>query len=182
MKAFIFLLVASQAVAQSTTDCDRGGVLTPRGVGPLTIGMTPNSLTKVCRVIGRRGVAEYSMMIFDVRVGLDTVQAFEQQGRIAWIEVHSAGIRTRDSVGVGSGAAVILQQPDLHSGPGDGTNTFMLAPRAGAHCGLVFWLDSRTAEMLNAARGDRLRLLAMRGAGTIIQIDIHGECRAGNTP
>jgi hypothetical protein len=33
--------------------------------------------------------------------------------------------------------------------------------------------------MLNATRGDRLRMLGMRGGGTVIQVVIHGECREG---
>lgn len=148
----------------------------------MVIGMTPDSLSRVCRIVAQRRAPEYELTIIDVLVGVDTVRAFEQRGRIAWIEVSSPRFRTADSLGVGSSAASILHLPDVTGGAGDGTDTFALSPRSGPHCGLTFWLDGRTAEMLNAARGDRLRLLGMRGGGAVTQIDIHGECRARSFP
>ena len=177
MRSVALLFFASLAQAQPTTDCDRGGPLTSKGVGPLAIGMTTDSLARVCRVLSRERVDGSTRL--SVRVGQDTVRAFaDPAGRIAWIEIDSPRIRTRDSIGVGSTAASILHLPDV-SGDAGATNTFALTPKSGPHCGLTFWLDQRTAEMLSATRGDRLRMLGMRGGGTVTQVDIHGECRAG---
>jgi hypothetical protein len=177
MRTLALLLAATLAQAQPTAECDRGGLLTPRGIGPLAIGITDDSLARVCRIVSRDVVDGSTVLA--VRVGRDTVRAFaDPVGRIAWIEVDSPRILTRDSLGVGSSAASILHLQDV-SGDAGGTNMFALSSKSGPHCGLTFWLDARTAEMLNAARGDRLRLLGMRGGGTVIQVDIHGECRDG---
>ena len=177
MRAVALLLVASLAHAQPTAECDRGGPLTSRGIGPLAIGMTTDSLARTCRVLSQDQVGGSTRLL--VRAGQDTVRAFaDPAGRIAWIEVDSPRIRTRDSIGVGSSAASILHLQDV-SGDAVAAHTFALSPKSGPYCGLTFWLDPRTAEMLNAARGDRLRMLGMRGGGTVIQVDIHGECREG---
>lgn len=146
------------------------------GIGPLRVGITADSLRRVCRIVSSHEVREYEHTIHRVRIGSDTVRAFEREKRIAWIEVESPGFRTPDSLGVGSNANAILHLPDVTGGAGDGTNTFVLYPRSGAHCGLSFWLDATTAEMINRTRGDQLRLLGMRGAGVIVQVDIHGQC------
>ena len=175
VRALVVLCIASIAQAQSAP-CDRPGVLGPRGIGLIAIGMTSDSLARVCRVVGQRKVAEYDLSVIDVRIGSDTVRAFARQGRIEWLEITSPRFRTSDSIGVGSSAAAILDFPDVTGGPGDGTDTYAVWSKSGAHCGLTFWLDGRTAAMLNAARGDRLRLLGMRG-GTVAQIDVRGECR-----
>jgi hypothetical protein len=139
--------------------------------------MTTDSLARTCLVLSQDQVDGSTRLL--VRVGRDTVRAFaDPGGRIAWIEIDSPRIRTRDSIGVGSPAASILHLPDV-SGDVGATNTFALSPKTGPYCGLTFWLDPRTAEMLNATRGDRLRMLGMRGGGTVIQVVIHGECREG---
>jgi len=176
VRPVLFLLLAPAAHAQGTAECDRAQVLSAAGIGTLRIGITRDSLHRVCHVVRSRQGADYQVTIHDVRVGSDTVRVFERQGRVEWIEVDSPRFRTGDSLGAGTPAVTILNLPDVHGGPGDGTNTFALSPRSGVHCGLTFWLDPRTAEMLNAARGDRLRLLGMRGGGIVTQVDIHGEC------
>lgn len=176
MRVAALLLFASIAGAQPTSACNRTGLLSPNGIGGLLIGMPEDSAARVCPVVGRTPVREYDVTILAIRVGADTVRAFVREGRISWIEVETPRIRTIDSVGVGSSATLLLHLTDLSAGPGDGTNTFALSPRSGRLCGLTFWLDAATAAMLNAARGDRLRLLGMRGGGVITQVDIHGEC------
>lgn len=165
------------AHGQSTAECDRGGLLSPAGIGPLKIGITPDSLARVCRIISRREVPEYSITVFGVRVGSDTIQVNVRGGRVEYFEVRSPVHRTRDSLGVGSAVALLLDQADLGSGVGDGAGTFAIYPQSGALCGLVFWLDGNTADMLAAAKGDHLRLLRMRGGGRITSIDVHGTCK-----
>ena len=174
MRVLALVLAASLAQAQSTPQCE-SRLLSAKGAGAVAIGMTPDSLARVCRIVGQRKAPEYDLTIIDVLVGSDTVRAFAQRGRIAWIEVTSPRLRTTDSLGVGSSAASILHLPDVTGGPGDGTDTFALSAHSGPHCGLTFWLDSGTAEMLNAARGDRLHLLGMRG-GTVTRVDVRGAC------
>jgi hypothetical protein len=111
-----------------------------------------------------------------------TVSAFVRGGRIEWLEVRSPVHRTRDSLGVGSPAELLLDLPDLTGGVGDGNGTFEVNARSGELCGLVFWLDENTATMLTAAKGDRLRHLRMRGGGRIVSIDVHGSCSKRGMP
>ena len=181
MRVASLLLVASLAGAQPISPCNRPGLLSPKGIGELAIGMPEDSVARLCTVLSRTKDREYELTILAVRVGTDTVRAFVREGRISWIEVQSPRIRTDDSVGVGASATSLLHLTEISAGPGDGANTFALSARSGPLCGLTFWLDAATAEMLNAARGDRLRLLGMRGGGmrgggVITQVDIHGEC------
>lgn len=180
MKALVAGLFCAFSVAagQSTAECDRGGVLSPSGIGPLRIGMTVDSMAKVCRVVSKRLVAEYELTIHQVRIGADTLSVWERpKGRIELIQITSPIHRTRDSVGVGSSAQSLLDLPDVKGGVGDGTDAYAIYGQTGPLCGLVFWIDGETAEMINRTKGDGLRMLRMRGGGRIVSIDVHGACK-----
>jgi hypothetical protein len=171
--------------------CSRGGPMTPEGIGPLRIGLTSDSLKKVCRVISERRIADYAMTRFLIPVGSDTVVANEQGGHIFWIEVRSKSFRTPDSLGVGSPLGMLLTLENLDGGVGDGDDAYELNTLKGPQCGLVFWIDGQTAMAISdTARRHRelgdpkptgLVLAALRQrakVGTIVSIDIRGGCGA----
>jgi hypothetical protein len=167
--------------------CSRGGVLTSEGIGPLKIGLSPDSLRKVCRVLSERRIAEYEMTQFVVPVGSDTLLVHEQMGRAFWIAVRSGAFRTTDSLGVGSPIERLLEFASLDGGVGDGDDAYELHTRQGKHCGLVFWVDSKTAMAISdlirgnpslrqgRPNGPVLVELRRRATlGTIASIDIRG--------
>jgi len=188
----VMLTAAALAGGQAPSSfaaCARGGPLTPEGIGPLTIGLTPDSLKRVCRVIGERRISEYEMTQFLVPVGSDTLPVHEQRGRIYWIHVRSRAFRTTDSIGVGSLLERLLDLDGLTGGVGDGTDAYELNATSGPKCGLVFWVDSETATTvsqvartnpafrLGQPTGPVLDILRSRAkTGTITSIDIRG-CR-----
>ena len=126
--------------------CARGGPLTSNGIGLLRIGLTIDSLRKVCRVASeRRLTPEYDITLFRVPVGSDTLSVYEERGRIYWIEIQSTAFRTADSLGVGSSLERLLTFEGLDGGLGDGDNEYELRALRSPVCGLVFWIDAKTA-------------------------------------
>lgn len=178
----VMLATAAALPAQSTAACDRGGVLSAAGIGPLRVGMPADSLERVCSVLSKAFVPEYSTTSYAIRVGADTVFAWVGGGRVERLQTRSPAHRTHDSLGVGSAVQRILHLPDVRGGVGDGANMYVLYPASGPHCGLSFWLDDTTATMLSRAKGDPLRLLAMRGGGSVVEVDIRGPCKPGKQP
>jgi hypothetical protein len=188
--AALLLVAAARAggqVASGFDVCSRGGPLTPRGIGPLKIGLTPDSLKKVCRVISERTSSEDETTQFLVPVGSDTLLVEAQRGRIYWIQVRSKAFRTTDSVGVGSPLELLLDLDGLSGGVGDGTDAYELHATKGPMCGLVFWVDSETATTISEVarinptvrfgqpNGPVLDALRRRAkTGTIASIDIRG--------
>jgi hypothetical protein len=141
--------VSAQANARFDV-CARGGPLTSNGIGPLKIGLTVDSLKKVCRVISeRRLTPEYAITQFRVPVGSDTLSVYEEGGRVYWIEVQSKAFRTVDSVGVGSSLERLLTFEGLDGGVGDGDSEYELTALRSPVCGLVFWVDSKTATAIS---------------------------------
>jgi hypothetical protein len=188
--SIVLLLAAAPTAggqgAGTFASCSGSGLLTPQGIGLLRIGLSPDSLKKVCRVIGERRVVEYEMTQFQVRVGSDTLLVDERAGRIFWIEVRSQAFRMADSLGVGSPLGR-LDLDGLAGGVGDGADTYALSPARGPSCGLVFWIDSATATTISEiARGNpafvngppngpvRDALRRRANTGTIRSIDIRG--------
>jgi hypothetical protein len=169
--------------------CSRVSALTSEGIGPLRIGLSPDSLKRVCHVIGERRIREYEMMQFSVLVGADTLLVYEQRGQVFWIPVTSKVFRTTDSLGVGSPLGRLLAFDALDGGFGDGEDAYELRTPRGPNCGLVFWIDAETAMALSAmARtnsalrpgkptGPILEALRARAnTGSVASIDIRG-CR-----
>jgi hypothetical protein len=168
------LAIAIPAHAQSTAECDRGGTLSPAGIGPVRIGMRVDSLAARCRIIARRFVSEYMRTLYEVRIGADTAFVWEAGGVVDLINVDSPVHRTADSLGVGSSAARLLHLPGITGGAGDGD--YVLSTRTGPHCGLSYHLDPTTSDMMSSVKGDAIRMLEMRGGGVVSAISIRGEC------
>ena len=182
--------LGSSAGAQVKTfdACARGGPLTSTGIGPLKIGLTPDSLKKVCRVTSeRRLTPEYAITEFRIPVGSDTLSVYEEAGRIYWIAIQSKAFRTLDSLGVGSSLERLLAFEGLDGGVGDGDDQYELTALRSPLCGLVFWVDSKTAiavsdvvRRMPAPRDSRptgavMDTLRSRArTGTISRIDVRG--------
>ena len=185
MRGVLLVIVVASAgalCAQPTAECDRGGVLSAAGIGPLRVGMPADSLERVCTVLSKAFVPEYSITSYAIRAGADTAFVWVRSGRVETIRTRSPLHLTRDSLGVGAAAQRILHLPDVKGGAGETANMYVIYPTSGPHCGLSFWLDGATATMLSTARGDPLRLLAMRGAGTVVEVEIRGECKPEKQP
>ena len=178
--AIVGILWVVPLCAQPTAECDRGAVLTPAGLGPLRVGMPMDSVGRVCRIIPLEPLTADGMLRHQVRVGTDTVSVWESNGKVDFIRLDSPLHRTADSLGVGSSGEQILHLANVAGEAGDGF--YVLFTREGPLCGLLFYLDHKTAQMMEHARGDPLRTLAMRGAGVVVQIDVRGECRPGRGP
>jgi hypothetical protein len=99
----------AQRTPAPTEACDRGGVLSAAGIGPLRVGMTIDSLERTCRIVERKYITTYTRTRYAVRLGADTVAVWEMNGRVDWIETTSPIHRTRDSLGVGSSQKVMPQ-------------------------------------------------------------------------
>ena len=179
MKLFLimvaFVLPGSSGNAQPSTDsCDRGGMLSAAGIGPLRIGLTIDSLAKVCRIVD--SVRDAGSTRYRVRIGADTTDVYEAGGRVFSISTGSPVHRTRDSLGVGSPVERLLDLPDLH-GVGFWPEAFVVHAQSGEHCGLGFWLDAKTAAAVSGVEGGIRRALGMRGAGGVVaSIEIRGAC------
>lgn len=174
-------LVAGHALAQSAPSrepaCDRAGTISAKGIGPLRIGMTIDSLARTCGVVERRYSSANTTREYAIRVGTDTLTVYETNGRVDLIQTTSAIHRTRDSLGVGSTLARLLMLPDIDGGPGDGTDRYEVHATSGEHCGIIFWLDAATAEILGRTKGNVARALGMRGGnGVVVEVSVRGAC------
>jgi hypothetical protein len=108
-----------------------------RGVGVVRIGLPVDSLRALCPVV--RDTTELrdegmSAHVIDVGIGAESVEAEIVDGRVWRIAVRSAGLRTSDSLGVGTSRAKVLALPGAHEISGEG-RTYVVSP---ARCGLSF--------------------------------------------
>jgi hypothetical protein len=114
--------------------------LTGEGVGALRIGLPVDSAARLCTVardtIVRAGEGQMARKI-TVADEADTVVAEIVDAKVWRLEVTDAGIRTADSLGVGSSLGELLRIAGVRRIAGEG-RVFVVAP---SHCGLSFQLD-----------------------------------------
>lgn len=118
-----------------------GPQLTGAAAGLVRIGATASSIREQCVVVADTSLAlegEAQPAIL-VEVGSDTVLAEIVGSRVWRVRVRSAGLRTEDSVGVGTPARRLLTVPDATVMWGEG-NHVIISP---IYCGLSFQLDGR---------------------------------------
>jgi len=138
-----------------------GPQLTDASAGLVRIGATESSVRAECNV-----VADTALMLEGdvqpailVEVGTDTVLAEIVDARVWRIRVRSPGLRTADSVGVGTPARQLLAAPGANVVWGEG-NHVVVTPE---HCGLSFlltalpprarpWSTAEVAEMPDSVR------------------------------
>ena len=148
------------------TPADSGcapGLLADSAAGPIRLGMSVEEARARCpaahdtTALGAEGMRE---RILHVPVGADTVAASIVEGRVWRLAVTTRGLRTRDSLGVGTPLARLLALPGARGITGEG-RTFVIAE---APCGLSF-------ELSNGARGAATDTAALRRLprGTIVR-------------
>jgi hypothetical protein len=140
--------------------------LADSAAGPVRLGMTVEELRTRCA--GTRdstGLAEEGLpaRTLLVPVGADTVAARIVEGRAWRLAVTSRGLRTRDSLGVGTPLATLLALPGAHGLVGEG-RTFVVANRP---CGLSFELSAGVRGG-GTARADSAALRRLP-AGTVVR-------------
>ncbi len=154
----------SDSASGSSRTCGAYGMplLTDRGIGALTPGMTVDEAKRLCdvtsdaRVPGSEGMME---RILVVDVAGETVRALVNENRIIRLDVRTPRYLTRDSLGVDTslGRLAAMRGAQFHPGE-DGIYAFVAA-----HCALSFRfsLPMRppaggvwTARTINAAHGD----------------------------
>jgi hypothetical protein len=125
-------------------------IITDEGIGQVRIGAGMESVQQKCNVVRDTTVVDTEGMPsrrLAVAFSRDTVQAEIVDGRVWRIAVLSPGLRTADSLGVGTTITRLLQLKDPHGMTGEG-QFFVASP---AHCGKSFRLA--IAES-GPARGD----------------------------
>jgi len=132
-----------------TAGC-RDEIITDEGIGQVRIGASMESVQQQCNVVRDTTVVDVEGMPsrrLAVAFSRDTVQAEIVDGRVWRIAVLTPGLRTADSLGVGTTIARLLQLKDPHGMTGEG-QFFVASP---AHCGKSFRLAIQEA---GPARGD----------------------------
>lgn len=156
----------------TVTPADSGCAPAPladSAAGPVRLGMTVEQLRTRCP--GARdstGLADEGMPARSlvVPVGTDTVEASIVDGRAWRLAVTTRGIRTADSLGVGTPLSRLLALPGARGIAGEG-RAFIVADRP---CGLSFELDARGAPASDEGirgmeGGTRVRRVLVTGCG-----------------
>ncbi|HET9012603.1 MAG TPA: hypothetical protein VFN38_12350 [Gemmatimonadaceae bacterium] len=148
--------VSRTSSAAAQRDCGPP-VIDSAGVGGLRIGAPVDSVKARCTVLRdttERRAEGMPARLLAVRVGTDTLEAEVADGRVWRIEVTQRGVRTADSLGVGSPLAALLGIPGLRGAVGEGA-LYVMSP---SRCGLSFQLS--TAELrADGWSAERLRTL-----------------------
>ena len=149
-------------------------LITEHGVGYITVGRSVDSVKKQCRVISDSSELDAEAMptrIVTVAFGADSVRAEIDSGRVWRIELTTPGIRTADSLGVGTPLNRLLALRNPKGAYGEGL--FVLSPD---HCGLSFQLSDDGG---NAPAQDWDRaMLARLPASTIVKRVLVVGCHA----
>lgn len=136
--------------------------------GPVRLGMTVESLRARCpgtrdsTGLGDEGATTRSLL---VPVAGETIDASIVAGRVWRIAVTSPGVRTADSLGVGTPLSRLLALPGARGIAGEG-RAFVVADRP---CGLSFQLDVDRAlaagEIGRLPGGTRVKRVLVTGCG-----------------
>ena len=148
------------AVASPADSGCAGGLLTDSSAGSVQLGNRVESIRARCpgardSTGTQEGMPTSSLV---VPVGADTIAVSIVEGRAWRLAVLTRGLRTADSLGIGTSLTRLLQLPGARAITGEG-RTFVVAERP---CGLSFELD----RFVQAAEPDTamLRTLARQGA------------------
>jgi hypothetical protein len=148
----------SAAPARSASSCN-ATTITADGVGPIRIGVTVDSLKKLCDVVrdttqlGGEGMMERRLTI---SVTPATLDAEIVNGRVWRLDISSPAFRTVDSLGVGSPLAALLRRQEPKPAAGEGIVVVMLRD----HCGMSFVLSGGyTSGVFRKWTGDELSKL-----------------------
>jgi hypothetical protein len=115
-------------------------VISEEGVGYITIGRSADSVIRRCTIVSdtsELGAEGMPTRIVTVRLGADSVRAEIVDGRVWRIEVITPGIRTADSLGVGTPVSRLLSLRHPKGAFGEGFYVM-----SAEHCGLSFQLST----------------------------------------
>ncbi|MFL5568176.1 MAG: hypothetical protein ACJ79B_10895 [Gemmatimonadaceae bacterium] len=121
-----------------TTGCGEK-TLTGNGAGALRIGLSADSVKALCHVVrdttfrGLEGMMERRVV---VALDADTVEAEVVDNRVWRLDIAARGLRTADSLGVGSTLQELLRLDQPQGLVGEG----VLVVVSRQHCGLSFML------------------------------------------
>ena len=141
--------------------------LADSAAGPVRLGMTVEQLRARCAgtrdttVLADEGMRERMLL---VPVGRDTLAASIVDDRVWRVAVTTPGIRTRDSLGVGTRLSRLLEMPGARGIAGEG-RSFVIAD---VPCGLSFQLDARAtgdAEIRGLPGETRVKRVLVTGCG-----------------
>ena len=121
--------------------------LSGSGVGCLAIGVPLANLAAGCRIVADRvvpGPEGTQERRADIVVGADTVTATIVGDSVWRAEVTAPGLRTSDSIGVGTTAAALLARSGSRVVGGEGRLFITLSD----HCGMSFELGQVPREAL----------------------------------
>ena len=116
-----------------------------RGIGELLVGRNVDSIKRVCHVISdstELGAEGMPTRILRVAFSRDTVEAEIDSSRVWRIDVASRGLKTPDSIGVGTSIERLLRLKEAKGLGGEGA-VFLVSPQ---HCGLSFQLSESGSD------------------------------------
>lgn len=158
----------------ATTPADSGCLATSladSAAGPVRLGMGVDEIARRCAGTRDSSGTQEGMpaRTLVVPIGADTVAASIVDGRAWRLAVTTRGLRTRDSLGVGTGLTRLLALPGAHAITGEGS-TFVVAS---VPCGLSFELDAfvpssnpdSAALKRMAVRGAKVKRVLVTGCG-----------------
>ncbi len=152
--------------------------LTGEGIGELQIGRPSAQLSARCVVLsdtvapGAEALPERVMTV--LLTPSDTVRATIESDSLWRLEIASPGIRTVDSLGVGTSLSALLRSPNAHARGLEGEGQlFVLIER---HCGLSFRIDLELDPNQHRAEWSETDLSALSGGSRVDQILVVG-CR-----
>lgn len=150
--------------------------LTGAGLGDLQIGRPAAQLPARCVVLsdtitpGSEAFPERVMTI--LLTPSDTVRATIENDSLWRVEIASAGIRTIDSLGVGSSLSALMRSPNARAGGFEGEGQLFVFVEQ--HCGLSFRIDLELDADQHRAEWSSADLSALNGGARVDQILVVG--------
>jgi hypothetical protein len=135
----------TSATASAARDCGTP-LIEGSGVGQLRIGASVDSVGARCIVLRDTTVTDNEGMpqrALDVAAWGDTVRVEIADGRVWRVTIDRPGLRTADSLGVGTPLSRLLTLDGAHGLIGEG-RLFVAAP---SHCGVSFELNRAPGEV-----------------------------------
>jgi hypothetical protein len=155
---------------QPTCNTSRFAALTDEGIGALRISRAVSDIRNVCRVVRDTVVEDTEgnpQRELIVSLGQDTVVAEIVNDRVWRLSIRSGGIRTSDSLGVGTRVSTIRRFPKVRVAMGEG-GVYAMIP---AHCGLSFQLAANPEARAGTKRDD---LRSYSDTASVVRVLVFG--------
>jgi len=167
------LSTAMQPAAPFAKCNDR--IIRDQGIGPLRIGISVDSVMKLCRVVRdtvQQGIEGMPERRITVAFPAGLVEAEIVDGKVWRLDIDSPAFRTRDSLGVGSTVADLLRLDEPDGGVGEGA--FFLISRK--HCGQSYQMSGGipTGRVRRWGRKELEALPSSVRVTRVLVFDCHG--------